>query len=237
MTRAESFVPGSFYHVFNRGVDKRKIFLEEQDFWRFYILMFLLNDTDYRSQGRKTNAIIHDIDGALIKSVGQTGKPLVSILSFCLLTNHFHLLLRPLMSGGISRFMQRLSMAYSKYFNRKYERSGTLYESEFKAVGVQNEPHFIHIPRYIHLNALDLTDMNWREGAIENWDKALHFLDQYPWSSHPVFMGERQRMPVVDPELAVNLFDGQNEYVSFIKGWSMRESELLVQHEVLGLVP
>jgi len=221
--RNTPFLVNHYYHVYNRGVDKRLIFLDEGDLWRFYACLFLFNNSNYQSPGGRTQSVIED---ARKMAATQSRDCLVKILSFCLLPNHFHLLLEPMIEGGLSQFMHRIAMGYAKYFNQKYERTGTLYESKFKAVTMTREPQFQHISRYIHLNVLDFFGLPWREGLVTNWDEALLCLDEYRWSSHRVFMGKPQALPVVSEDLAAQMYNNAEQYEGFLKGWSTRDAEL-----------
>lgn len=214
------FATNHFYHIFNRGIEKRQIFPEEKDFLRFYTSLFAFNDSNFRAiEGLDVQTILRTHSEA----VGS--DPLVSIMSFCLLPNHFHLLVEQLTDDGISRFMHRLTSGYAHYFNKKYDRTGRLFEGPFKAVMVERDAQLEHLPRYIHLNALDHTDLKWREGKIENWEKAKKFLDQYRWSSHHVFQGKPQLLPIVQESVAKKMFETPSKYMEFLKQWSGREMD------------
>ena len=154
----------TLYHTLNRGVDKRKIFLDKQDYFRFVHDLFefndenLVNTTFYRF--RQSNDI------ARRKIERKPRKMLVNVLAFCLMPNHYHLLLTPKVEKGVSKFMKKLNMGYAKYFNAKYERSGALFQGRYKSVLIKDEAHFIHLPYYIHLNPLDLIAPKWREREL-----------------------------------------------------------------------
>lgn len=108
---------------------------------------------------------------------------LVNIHAFCLMPNHYHLLLTERIDGGISKFMKKVNMGYAKYFNQKYERKGALFEGRYKSILVKNDAHFIYLPYYIHLNPLDLIMPGWRKNKIYDYKKAIQFLENYRWSS------------------------------------------------------
>jgi putative transposase len=125
-TRTFSFAPGEFYHVYNRGVEKRIVYKDTYDYNRFKQLLYVANTTDatdFRAIERN-NPSIYDFD--------QSDK-LVSIGAYCLMPNHFHILLTPIQDGGVTAFMNKLNTSYAMYFNKKYDRSGALYEGKFKA--------------------------------------------------------------------------------------------------------
>lgn len=214
------FVPDNFYHVFNRGADKRKIFTSRRDFERFYISLFLLNDELYQPATGLRCTSLSDVQRLV--SAQRERRPLVRILSFCLLPNHFHLLIEPLSEYGMTKFMHRLLMGYTKYFNKRYDRTGRLYEGEFKAVHVERDEHLQHLLRYIHLNVLDHAGFNWREGVVKNWEEARHALERYPWSSHHAYAQEDQPLLVVDQGVLGRMFPTPERYGDFIRQWSMR---------------
>ena len=151
--REIEFGNGEFYHVYNRGVEHRPIFINQQDYRQFYETMFLFNNKDYTNPSGKTekNAQMLAVSG--VSDVFR--DRFVRIVAFCLLRNHFHFFLEQLVDGGVSKFMHKLEMRYGKRFNKLYNRSGVLLEGPFEAKHLDNEAYFSHIIRYIHLNALD----------------------------------------------------------------------------------
>ena len=215
--RKSDFITGSYYHVYNRGVDHRRLFQSEEDFQRFYESLYLFNNEKYQHVNGDPQLRTYLLSG--YETLEHERNPFVSILSFCLMPNHYHLFVRQNIDEGISKFMHRLRMGYSKYFNQKYERSGSLYEGTFKAIPVQKEPYFSHLSRYIHLNALDITDLNWRDKSISDWGKVIALLDAYKWSSHHVFEGRGQILPVVDEEIRNNAFGSVSDYENFLMSW------------------
>ncbi len=228
MRRVE-FVPQNFYHVYNRGVDKRTIFQNHNDYLRFYTSLFVFNDENYKGLfGLDVPAILREFGDQVTKRSDLVTNPLVNVVSFCLMTNHFHLMLEEVSSGGITRFMHRLATGYVEYFNKKYDRTGRLFEGSFKAVLVKRDAQFEHLPRYIHLNALDLTDLKWREGKIEDWSVAEKFLDEYPWSSHNAYLNKPQILPVVEKSLIGKILDTPEKYRVFLNQWSSRDLNFVI---------
>ena len=218
--RKTEFINGGFYHVFNRGVEKRNIFRCEQDYQRFYESMYLFNNKNYKHFHGDLLTRVCLLSGHEI--FADERDQFVNIISFCLLPNHFHFLLQQTEDKGISKFMKRVSQGYSRYVNQKYERSGTLYEGSFKDVVIKKDAHLEHMPRYIHLNALDHSGLSWRDGEVENWDKAEIILDNYEWSSHHVYKGKDQRLPIVDLQVRDELFSSVEEYEKFLRTWGGR---------------
>jgi len=214
----EKFVAGNIYHVLNRGVDKRRIFLNNKDYFRFIHDLFEFNDIAPISNNSyffKTNPI--DIARRYIER--KPRKLLVEILAFCLMPNHYHLMLRPLQDDGVFKFIKRLNMGYAKYFNEKYERSGALFQGRYKSIVVNNEAHFIHLPYYIHLNPLDLIVPEWRNREIKNLNKALEFLENYRWSSYLDYIGKKNFPSVTQRDFLLNFFGGNKDYEKTIKQW------------------
>ena len=143
------------YHVFNRGVEKRDIFLSDGDRWRFLQGMYLFNDKESstnllwrleREKGKMHFGILKEY--MKIEEINR--KPLVQIMADCLKTNHFHFLLKEITEGGISKFMQRLATGYTGYFNKKYERVGHLFQGSFRAVEIQGDNQLHYILAYIN---------------------------------------------------------------------------------------
>lgn len=221
--RAVEFAKDEFYHVFNRGVEHLSLFKTQRDFQRFYNSLYLFNNVYYANPGNispPSTLRTQDIEAMLVWE--KRRLPFVSIASFCLIRNHFHLFLLQRRDEGIPQFMHRLGMGYAHYFNTRYHRTGRLFEGPFKAVLVEREAHYEHLPRYIHLNALDGTNMPWRDGRITRWAEAKKLLERYPWSSHHVYAGKRQLLPVVDESLAGEFFDSPERYEEYLRSWSGR---------------
>ncbi len=126
------FTDREYYHVYNRGVDKRLVFMADED--RKVFLGKLRS----------------------VSSGPAVENPHVTLIAYCLMDNHYHLLLRQESEGGISKCMQRLGISYTRHINRKYKRSGTLFESSYKIKHVDTDGYLAHIIRYIHLNVLDI---------------------------------------------------------------------------------
>ncbi|MEK7566700.1 MAG: transposase [Patescibacteria group bacterium] len=105
--------------------------------------------------------------------------------------NHIHLLLSPVAENGMPLFMKKFNGGYAKYFNEKYKRTGALFEGRYKRILIENDAHFDYILYYIHLNPLDLITPEWRDKKLNNFRKAMKFLDSYRWSSYLDYTGEK----------------------------------------------
>jgi len=205
------------FHTLNRGVDKRKIFMDDQDYFRFIHDLFEFNDKDWVNTTFYYFHKSNDIASRKIER--KQRKLLVDIHAFCLMPNHYHLLLSPLVENGIPTFMKKLNMGYAKYFNEKYKRSGALFEGRYKSVGVKEEAHFIHLPYYIHCNPLDLITPEWREKRLDNYQKAINFLESYRWSSHLDYLGKNNFLSVIKRNFLLEVFGGTNNYKKSIYRW------------------
>jgi REP element-mobilizing transposase RayT len=145
------FATDEIYHIYNRGTDKRVIFEDEYDFQRFLQSLQEFNTLDPIGSIYEQFFARNKEDSQLGNQVSKSGE-LVEIVSYCLNPNHFHLLLRQVSSNGISKFMHRLGLGYTKYFNNKRERSGVLFQGVFKAIHVDTNEYLLHLSVYVGLN-------------------------------------------------------------------------------------
>ncbi len=203
------------YHVLNRGVDKRKVFLDDSDYFRFIHDLFEFND--------EANAINnyrkYKLNDIASRSIKAPRKLLVNIHAFCLMPNHYHLLLSSNYDRGISKFMKKVGIGYAKYFNAKYERVGALFQGRFKSKLLDSEAYFIHLPYYIHLNPLDLKFPEWRQRNLSNYKEALKFLKSYRWSSHMDYLGIKNFPSVTQRDFLNDFFNGSDGYKLSIEDW------------------
>jgi len=203
------------YHIINRGVDKRKIFINDKDYLRFIHDLFEFNDDNYIESSFRNSFVNKKYE------INQNKKRdlLVYIHCFCLMPNHYHLLLSPLKNNAISKFMHKLNKGYSRYFNEKYERKGALFEGKYKKILIKKDRHFIHVPFYIHLNPLDLIEKNWRNRELKNFNLAIKFLENYRWSSHLDYLGIKNFPSVIYQKFILDFFDNHNIYKKSIYEW------------------
>ncbi len=210
--RKVKFVKGEFFHVYNRGVDKRNIFLDQGDYLRFCKALKFFN-----SESPCWIATVNRKD--------QTPSPedqLVDVICFCLMPNHYHLLLRPITENGVTKFMRKLNTGYTIYFNIKHQRTGRLFENKFKAIHVDNDLYLKHLTRYIHLNPLDLYQGEWREGKVGNAKSSLRYIEDYPWSSYSSYVSKFKRNDIINPKPLMEIFGGEN-YENFVASWTARD--------------
>ncbi len=213
--RKEKLVKNEIYHVYNRGVEKRKIFLDEKDYLRFIVNLYEFNCVKpVFNFGRKIEQ--QPIE---VRLQSARDEPQVEILTFCLMPNHYHFMIRQRVENGITEFMRKLGTGYTNYFNLKYQRVGPLFQGKFKAVRLEKEAHFIHLPHYIHLNPLEITMPNWKEGKITDLEGAIDFLKKYRWSSFPDYIGIKNFPTLIEPEFLSSCIGKPGDFLSLAKEW------------------
>lgn len=186
------YAPQSYYHIYARGINKQDIFLDKYDYGYFTKLL-----RRYLSKNKLTN-----INGMPYPYYGDE----LELVVFCLMPNHFHFLVYQQESESMSKFMRSLMTSYSRYFNKKYKRTGALFESRYKASRISNESYLQHISRYIHLNP-----RYWR---------------RYQYSSLPYFLGEQPGQQWLKPVRVMQLFGSAGEYLEFLKNYENRKKVL-----------
>lgn len=217
------------YHVLNRGVDKRTIFLDNKDYLRFIYNLAEFNDQKWATLASYR---FKSLDIASPKLIDKPRNPLVDIHAFCLMPNHYHLLLSPKTENGISQFMKKINMGYAKYFNLRYTRVGALFQGRYKSVPIMEEDHFLHLPYYIHMNPLDLFAPEWRRGRIRNPNEALRFLENYKWSSFSDYIGKNNFPFVINRDLLSKVFEYENGHRKHVLEW-LRDMDLAFIQPIL----
>ncbi len=161
MLRKDPFIVGQYYHLYNRGIDKRIIFKTKSDYERFIMLLYLANSQKSFRLDDLLNKQQETINEILVL---DRDEPLISIGAWCLMTNHFHLIVRQEVDGGITKFMKKLGVGYSMYFNIKYKRKGSLFGGLFKSKLIGNNDNYMRqLFAYIHLNPLEIGFPDWKD--------------------------------------------------------------------------
>ena len=185
MQRAVPFHTDEIYHIFNRGAHKEKIFRDDRGRQRFQALLLICNRRDPVHLG---NLLTKYKGPSFIKlfseQVPKERDRLVDVLAYCLMPNHFHIVMRQRRAGGITTLMRKVGTAYSMYFNAKHDHSGTLLQGRFKSEHIDTERYLRWIFQYVHLNPLDIFESKWREVGLKDTKGAEHFIANYRWSSH-----------------------------------------------------
>jgi putative transposase len=190
--RKVPLINNEYYHIYNRGVDKRDVFLDEKDYVRFLTGM------------REFNCIepigsLYLVDKLRKKGLSPFGRdlvPLVAIIAYCLNPNHYHFILKQNIDKGISSFMHRISSGYSTYFNEKYKRSGALFQGTFKAIHIDSNELLIYLSSYVNCNS-----------EVHGIAKA----EDYKWCSFPDYIGKRNGT-LCDKEIVLGQYKLGDEY-------------------------
>lgn len=182
----KTYIEDGFYHVYNRGVDKRLIFEDDQDYCVFLnLIKVILTPKDE----------LENSDFIFIKNKAEE----IELVSYCLMPNHFHLILKQLKEKSMSEFMKILMTSYVAYFNKKYKRTGALFQGRYKAVLIDRDEYLKYLSRYIHMNPKDLSSK----------------LEDYPYSSYKYYIGGDHPL-WLKPLAVLEQFKDIDEYKNFI---------------------
>lgn len=193
-------VTGHIYHLYNRGVAKQEIFFEDGDYLHFLLaLVYYLEETPSLKLSLSTKFEKPTIKSSFPK------KPLVEVLVFCLMPNHFHLLVKQLIDAGISTFIRRALNSYTRYYNVKHERVGTLFQGVFKASLIEDDNQLLQVSRYIHLNPFV-------SGLVDSPIR-------YQWSSYRSYL-KKELLPLCHPELISDLTGSTQDYKEFVEDYA-----------------
>lgn len=213
----KTYIQESYYHIYNRGVEKRKIFLDDQDFKVFlsYLKTSLIKPPDPKDI--KVNV---SLQGSTFKGIPRQPKNFlnqIELVAYCLMPNHYHLLVKQNPQLGIKQFIQSIATRYSMYFNKKYGRVGALFQEVYKAILITDEPYLLHLTRYIHQNPLEYT---------------TDIINAY--SSYGDFLGLR-KTSWIKPEIVLSFFSQNkfpfikkvNSYKEFVENYDTDSQEYL----------
>jgi len=192
------FSTQEFYHIYNRGVDKRDIFMDSEDIIRFIFCISIFNTKD-------SIGSIYENSFCKNKQLGSSApksEKLVNFIAYCLNQNHYHFILEPLVDDGIQKFMHKLSTGYTNYFNEKYKRSGSLFQGRYKAIHINSNEYLLHLSIYINLNYKVHKNLN------KKW------MENFSISSFPEYIGEKIK-PFCVKNIILEQFDSKKEYRSF----------------------
>ncbi len=195
----KQYQEGGYYHIYNRGVEKRDIFMDDQDYRVFLGYLKLYLDPDQKKRPDNLPELSKEID----------------LLAYCLMPNHFHLLVRQNTAEGITKLMKSIGTKYAMYFNTRHNRVGSLFQGTYKAVLAESDEQIMHLTRYIHLNPQTIR---------------LSYL-RYPYSSYRYFvLGHAPRwLKHID---VLSLFSGSMEFSDFHEGL-IRDSKPLLGNLVI----
>lgn len=220
--REEPLVTGEYYHIFNRGVAKLPTFLSDHDYQQA-----MLGLNYYRfikppiklSRYKKLNL---QGKAELLAKMSQDGDKLVDIISFVLMPNHFHFLLKQVADNGVARFLSLFTNSYTRYFNTRQNRPGPLFQGAFKAVRIESNAQLLHLSRYIHLNPY-----------VSRIVKKSELLT-YPWSSLPSYFSGTDN--VIEPAIILSQFKTSTGYRDFILSHADYARELeFIKHQLIDI--
>lgn len=193
------YLSEGYYHLYNRGVEKRDIFLDDQDYTTFlsFVSEYLTpkNIEGLTKTLQDTSLYPHEkiaIRNTLKRNNFATN---LDLLSYCLMPNHFHFLLKQRLPHTIDAFMNSLGTRYTMYFNRKYKRVGPLYQGVYKAAPLTSTKQILFLSRYIHKQAYRTQPCSYPDyikGQTTNWlhpqELLSYFATTYPTLSYESFV-------------------------------------------------
>lgn len=231
--RKNNLVSNEIYHIYNRGVDKRNIFLDDEDRFRFIHDLFEFNDSNpaINLAAYMFNQKNKEVGLPNIHRVAK--ENIVEILAYCMMDNHFHLIVRQKKENGITLFMRKLGTGYTNYFNKKYDRSGSLFQGKFKSVHLNNNSHFMYLPIYVHLNPLDFEFPGWREKKIQNYQKVIDFLDNYKWSSYMDYTGQKNFPSIINKDFLLSRLGNELKQKQEIIDWIKNFDDTIINDVIL----
>lgn len=215
--RIEPYTVGDLLHIYNRGAREMLIFYDENDKWRFLkILRYLNNDISLPNPLREIEKLIQSKKCPRFQwpKFWAFQKPLVKILAYCLMPNHFHLLLKEIIVGGISKFMKKLGDGFTNYLNLKYQKTGSIFQGSYKGKVIKDERIKQYMDAYIQVfNPFELYPGG-IEKSLKEFDKAFEFALNYPFCSLGECFGKRN-LGIIDRDILKSTFPDLEMYKKF----------------------
>lgn len=194
--------PGETYHVYNRGIARAPIFKYSNDYVRFLDLLDYYRFAPNLSFSHY-NRLEKETKRSYWENIKNNNSCIVDIFAFCLMANHFHLLLKEAKEKGIKSFLSNVQNGYAKYFNMRHQRTGSLFQAMFKAVRIETEEQLVHVSRYIHLNPVTAYIVDIKD------------LLQYQWFSFPQYL-KKAPESFTAPKIVLDLIGGSEQYKEFV---------------------
>lgn len=220
--RNDPLVAGEIYHIVNRGVASMSIFINDRHYQRALETIFYYQ---HKNPPLRYSYFFRQTQSAKTESslkLNADKEYSVEIISYCLMPNHIHLLLKQTTDNGISEFMRKFSDSYTRYFNVKNKRIGPIFQGPFKSVRIETEQQLLHVSRYVHLNP-------YSSGLV----KSINDLKQYPYSSLPEYLG-KTNYSYCQKDTILNYFKKTNSYREFIFEQADYQRELaMIKHLLL----
>lgn len=228
-----NFENGGIYHIVNRGVEKRDIYLKPQDYSRFILGLEFCNTSEHvdiwnfiNKADKETSDIFLSVSEKLKKQREENKRsdPIVELMAFTLMPNHYHLIVREIRENGISLFMQKIG-GYTTYFNKQYDRVGPLFQSRYKSVVVKDDRQFMNTFVYVHTNPIELIESRWKDMQVKNKKKAIDWASSYKWSSYKNYLGEKNFSGVTKRDFFLEFFNGANGCKEVVEDWVSFKSD------------
>lgn len=214
--------PGEYYHICNRGVNKQSLFHDRGDYIRFLFLILYFQST---FKIHHINRIVKDF----VRTLGQHSvlaiesdvakKRIVEVVAFCIMPNHFHLVLKETQENGIASYMQRILNAYAKYYNTKYQKSGHVFQGPYRIIHINDNEQLLYLSTYVHRNPREIPKWLGRE-------------DEYEWSSYQDFVIENRWRDLLLPDIVLGQFKSKEKYREF----SNSSPAKVAQNELKSLI-
>ena len=228
------FLTNGFYHIFDRGVEKRNIFRDNSDYVRFIHDLYEFNDKKPAPEYLRRNTEDSNV-GHTMSHIER--DKLVNLHIFALMPNHHHLIVEPIKENGAYLFMKKLHCGYARGFNEKHKRSGYLFQGRYKDVYIKDDRQLMHLVCYVHSNPLSLWKENWKEKKLTRLEikQAIKFLEKYKWSSHLDYWGIKNFPSVINNKFLLEFFDGVGGYKKYFINWieQYQKNETHIQELVL----
>jgi putative transposase len=211
------------YHLCSRGVAKQNIFIDDRDYIRFlFLILYFQSPVNLFNLSRPVTSFVRsqtfNISPDIIEQIIK--QRMIELNTFCLMPNHFHLIIREVEEGGTAKFMQRILTAYAKYFNTKYQRTGHVFENLYYAVHIEDNNQLLYVSAYVHKNPFDLK---------KNYEN-------YPWSSFSDYSKTNKWGKFLNPEIILEQFDDEKDYAKWVRETSAKELEAEIEESLPELL-
>lgn len=206
--RKTTLAPQEHYHLYNRGNNKQEVFHSREDYIRFlFYILYLQSPIAFPAISRQTTSFKREGEFSISKEIQKdiSVRRSVALVSFCLMPNHFHLIVQEISEGGVSKYMQRVLNAYSKYANKKYpaKHTGHVFQGPFKSVRQKTNEQLLYLSAYVHRNPREINIWKGKE-------------THYVWSSFQDFVGTNRWGNLLFRDVLLGQFKGKSDYKRFV---------------------
>lgn len=237
------FENGELYHIVTRRIGNELLFGDIHDYYRGIFSIYEFNNANSvriaqrRQERARFKKAVQSVQGLTLSDSDKvrpcTLEPdkrdkMVEVLSFSLMPNHIHLILRQLKDNGISKFMQKFGSGYASYFKERYNQKGTghFFQDRFVAVPITTDDQLRIVFVYVHTNAISLIEPNWKEEGIKNPKKVIKFLENYKWHSYPDYIGKKNFPSVTERKFLLEVMGGKEGCREAVENWVQHKEKL-----------